>query len=582
MKIKTVEITNVKGISNNTFQIELISNKPNILVAPNGFGKSSFSIAFNSLKPTKLDLEDINLHEGDVTNRPELKITIEDSGLQNTLIANDTVNNLNVFDVCVINSQLVAKATMLNIGGTRIAKSSMEISTTTLIPSIPEKVAFGYSLTESKRVVGSNGKILSNIGFVFQNGYLLYQIESTIDLRKFNQVRIKRKFDAIIEEINGKGGTSEEIKGWVQSEKLSAFLEIEELDKLATLLRSANFPTILNETDSLLAAIQIIILYISNEKNFKKASIYRYYLEEKEEYVEVIKSFNATRLDIKPVEDKKKGLIVEWPKAHQISNGQRDILSFITLMLKARRSFRKKNCILIIDEIFDYLDDANLISFQYFITNFIEDMKRQGKNFFPILMTHLDPMFFNHFCFNKHKIKVHYLKDITATANQHLLILIRNREAQTIKDLVDKHYFHYHPSDINIPTEFASLGLNAAWAQSNIFHSYIQDEVMKYTTEQVNYDPLAICFGVRVKVEKLLYDQITEPGKQQQFLDTHGTKNKLDFCEQMAINVPEIYYLLGIIYNDKLHWHNTIDIVKPLAIKLENFTIKHLIKQIFR
>ncbi len=133
--------------------------------------------------------------------------------------------------------------------------------------------------------------------------------------------------------------------------------------------------------------------------NFKKACKYQLYLWEKEEYKDIIKSFNSTRLDIKPKEDKKKGLIVEWPKAHEISNGQRDILSFIVLLLKARRSFHKRNCILIIDEVFDYLDDANLISFQYFITNLIDTMKEAGKNFFPLLMTHLDPVFFNHFCF---------------------------------------------------------------------------------------------------------------------------------------------------------------------------------------
>ncbi len=48
MKIKTIEITNVKGIGNKSFILDLLPNKPNLLVAPNGFGKSSFSIGFNS------------------------------------------------------------------------------------------------------------------------------------------------------------------------------------------------------------------------------------------------------------------------------------------------------------------------------------------------------------------------------------------------------------------------------------------------------------------------------------------------------------------------------------------------------
>lgn len=582
MRIKSIEITNVKGISNRIFDLELIPNKPNILVAPNGFGKSSFSSAFESLSSNKLELEDKNYHEGNVMNRPELKIVVEESGQQKIHIANDSMNNISKdFDVFVINSQLAAKATMLKIRGTSIAKSSMEISTTSLIPTIPPKVTFEYTLTNFKRSFGNNGKILPDISYVFHNGYLIDEIERNIDFKKFKQVRITKKLEDIIKEINDRKGTSEEIKRWIQSEKLDFLQETEELHKLANLLRSSNCPTISDETESFLASFQVITMHKLMGSDFKKASTYKYYLDEKEEYKRIIKSFNSTRIDIKPKEDKKKGLIVEWPKAHEISNGQRDILSFITLMLKARKSFRKRDCILVIDEIFDYLDDANLISFQYFITNFIIEMKSQRRNFFPLLMTHLDPMFFNHFCFNKHKIKIHYLKDVTAIANPHLIKLIRNREESSIKNAVDKHYFHFHPSEINISTEFTSLGVNPMWGQSKNFHSYIQGEVMKYISDQSNYDPLAICFGVRVQIEYLLFHQINYQEKQQQFIETNGTKNKLEFCEQIALNVPETYYLLGIIYNDNLHWHNGIDIARPLAIKLENLTIKELVKNIF-
>jgi len=63
MKIKSIEITNVKGISNSKFTFDLIPNKPNLLVAPNGFGKSSFSIAFDSLKSNKLELNEKNYHQ---------------------------------------------------------------------------------------------------------------------------------------------------------------------------------------------------------------------------------------------------------------------------------------------------------------------------------------------------------------------------------------------------------------------------------------------------------------------------------------------------------------------------------------
>jgi len=66
MKIKSIEIIHVKGIGNHPFQLDLIPNKPNILVAPNGFGKSSFGIAFDSLGGIKLNrCKEFNLPEPD-------------------------------------------------------------------------------------------------------------------------------------------------------------------------------------------------------------------------------------------------------------------------------------------------------------------------------------------------------------------------------------------------------------------------------------------------------------------------------------------------------------------------------------
>jgi hypothetical protein len=83
-----------------------------------------------------------------------------------------------------------------------------------------------------------------------------------------------------------------------------------------------------------LAAFQFIEVYQSMGGDFKKAVNYTFYLEDKDYYEKTIANFNTTRHTIKPKEDKKHNcLIVEWPKAHEISNGQRDVLSFITLLM---------------------------------------------------------------------------------------------------------------------------------------------------------------------------------------------------------------------------------------------------------
>ncbi len=43
MVISKIEISNIKGIGNLTINQNIYPNRPNILVAPNGFGKSSLA-----------------------------------------------------------------------------------------------------------------------------------------------------------------------------------------------------------------------------------------------------------------------------------------------------------------------------------------------------------------------------------------------------------------------------------------------------------------------------------------------------------------------------------------------------------
>lgn len=581
MKIKTIEIRNIKGIGNKSFSLDLQPNKPNLLVAPNGFGKSSFSIGFDSLKRSKIELDDKHYHQDDNSNRPVLSLVVEDGLGIRTLVADDTQNTISPeFDVFVINSQLLAKARILKISGANIPVSSLEIAPIVLVQTIPSKTYFNYNAAAAKRTFGVNGKILPNITDIFSSATLIEEVVNQVDLSKFSQVRISGSLNSIKNEINAQTGTADQIKQWIDNHKKNELNAISEFGRLSSLLRG--FDAIKTDVDSFLAAFQLIEVYQSMNSDFRKAVNYLIYLDDKAYYEKTIANFNSTRHIIKPKEDRDHNrLIVEWPKAHEISNGQRDVLSFITMLMKAKRNFKKQNCILVIDEIFDYLDDANLISFQYFITSMIEEMKSLGKNFFPILMTHLDPLFFNHFCFNRHRIKVVYLKDVPYRANPNITKLIKKREDATIQANVDKHHFHFYPTHINISTEFSALGLPASWGDSQRFHQFIDHEVQKYLTDQPDYDPLAICFGVRVKIEAVIHGQIADPAKQQEFLDEHGTKKKLEYCERIGHSVPESFYLLGIIYNDRLHWRDGLDNVKPVAIKLENMTIKHLIKELF-
>lgn len=586
MIINRIEIRNIKGIDNKIFNLNLVANKPNILVAPNGFGKSSFAIAFDSLKSNKIELDEKNLHKNNPDNKPYLSLTLSTG---QTLIADEDHNSItDIFDVFVINNQIEPKSKVQSFGGKPFAKTSLDIHPTVLVSTIPPKTGFNYVPAVIKTEFGANGnKLLNNISALFKCGTLFHRIENEIDFSRFDLKKYRDAINDSIKQINQQNGSADSLKSWIEVNILPIIQELEEYQKLLEIIDSFKFKEITNNVDLFLSAWQILTTKYLLGVNFKKACKYLYYLEEKEDYTQTISSFNPVkdRFDIKPVEDKKKNsLIVNWPKAHEISNGQRDILTFIALLIRARRNFKKKDCILIIDEIFDYMDDANLITFQYYISTFIDDMKRNKRKIFPILLTHLDPLFFNHFCFNDSKIKVNYIKDINIKSNLQILNLIYKRTEESIQTEVDAYYFHFHPdiSHIDLTVKFNALNLNVAWAKPEIFLKKVFREVRRYLFEDSIFDPLSICFGVRIQIEKLVYDNIPDVENKRVFIEKiHGTKNKLHFAQSIGIHIPETYFLLGIIYNTSLHLSEGHDISKPLGLKLENSTIKQMIRNIF-
>ena len=122
---------------------------------------------------------------------------------------------------------------------------------------------------------------------------------------------------------------------------------------------------------------QIIWLYNNRRVNLQEVKRHEDYVNLKNTYNAIIRSIDTTRRNIAAHEQDGK-LIVSFPKADTISNGQRDIITFITSLFKFRMNYNDgKKQILIIDELFDYLDDANVVAAQYFFIWF--SVGKQGK-----------------------------------------------------------------------------------------------------------------------------------------------------------------------------------------------------------
>lgn len=582
MTIASFSIKNVKGIRDKTFELNITPNRPSILVAPNGFGKSSIAAGFASLISTRIELREDHFFEGDPNNLPQIIVKYKNA--DNTtldLIADSTSNSIsNEFGCFVINSQIKAKGIGRNFGGRSVVTASLDIEPVTLIETIPEQVAFDYSFSVQKSDFGKNGKVLPNISLLFDNLKLIVKISDSYSaLDKLLLQRNQDKIIKFIEDVNLQNGTKEQLYTWILETQIENLMSIEALKQITEIIKERE--TSYTVTLAVLAAIQIMRIYRSDKAKFEKACNYNNFKLEKNSYSELLKSFNTTWKEIKP-ETRGRSLIVNFHKAHHVSNGQRDILSFISLIIRSKKKLNKEKCILIIDEVFDYLDDANLISAQYYITQLISDFKAAGKEFYPLILTHLNPRYFKNYSFSKQK--VYYLdKRDGGCVNQHLIKLLQKREDISIKDDVSRYLLHFNTENINKRNEFQALGLKQSWGEGVGFTDFINVEMNKYLAENLDYDPLAVCCGVRRRIEEIVFSKLTDHETKRKFFEEqNGTKNKLAFAEECGVIVPEYFYLLGIIYNDGMHWKENQDNVSPIASKLENVTIKNLIADIFK
>jgi ABC-type cobalamin/Fe3+-siderophores transport system ATPase subunit len=503
--IKVIEIENIKGISYKRFELNIVPNKPSLLVAPNGFGKSSLATAFNSMNNSKIKLnEEEDFHNEDETNIPRISINYDK---QNETFIREATNTKNEIsrdiDFFVINNQTRPKGIASLYGR---ATARLEIQDIVLVDKIPDKASFNYSHKEYQTHFGRNSKIILNIENILTNLTIVEKLsEQYRSLERGNGDRIQKKIKSIIENINAQQKTKEALLDWIEQNELNKLRQIEHVNTIGNLINEMD--NNYSETICYLSAIQLIWLYNQNIPQFKKACIYSNYCLEKQRFDKTLTDFDCTWKKIRSCETHGK-LVVKFPKATSISNGQRDILTFISMLFKAERHLKKNINIIIIDEVFDYLDDANLTAAQYYITLFIDNYKKIGKEIYPIILTHLNPMYFKNFAFSDQR--VYYLdnSNISINVNQHIERLLKKRNDVTIKNDIDLYLFHYNPNPINKRTEFKALSLPEKWGEATNFVEHVKAEIMKYLDGKSSYDPFAVCCALRLKIEEIAYGRL--------------------------------------------------------------------------
>lgn len=575
--ISNITVKNIKGFSDrdNSIDVDIKSGKINILVAPNGYGKSSITAAFKSLTRTKIKVEKEDIYKENEQLETSLSIT-EDG---NTYTADQNKNELaNHFKVVVVKSRLVAKAIGRNMGTFHPVQGYLGINDFEIIHKIPTNCVILYSIQNIRSSFGKNGKVLPNISSLLVNNAFLSQLDDIYsDLDRLSAKNRQDNINEIIQIINELHGTVENIINIFNIRSLDKLKQDSSYSNVVELIKKHIDDT--TEPKLFLYFYQIQKIYLGDKKMVKAKVQRAKYELFKQAFDNNLTIIGKTWKDIHTMEHKG-SLIIKMPNATNISYGQRDVLTLSIELLKIKSEI-KDGCklILIIDEVFDYLDPVNMTIVQYYFSQLVEEY-RQKCILYPIIMTHLSPVFFNNYTFSPKRMNIIYLQKDYIQPNANVKRLLSKRVEKTIADDVSKFLLHYNEGEINQRENFKLLRLAETWGEGTTFLEHLINEVNKYLRKEADYDPYSVCIALRIRIEKRVYEKLPTEDKKREFIQTHKTKAKLEFAENILGELPDIYFILGVIYNDAGHLKDE-NSEKPVVYRLNNLIIQNMISEIF-
>lgn len=212
--ISSIRIRNIKGWDDHKFCFDnrsVVPNKAHILVAPNGFGKSSLAIAFKSLQSNRINLAEKNFYKCNPALEPEIQIRYFDGEKDQLLQATSSKNNISsLFDVFVLNSPLQAKAIKQNHGKYTTAISSMKIEPIILESKIPKQSKFSYKITTVRNHFSrAFAAFLHNMETCLVDKSFVLKINNWIPWHELSLVKIQKLFKEIEQEAENAGITED-------------------------------------------------------------------------------------------------------------------------------------------------------------------------------------------------------------------------------------------------------------------------------------------------------------------------------------------------------------------------------------
>ena len=549
--IKRIKIENIKGIDLLEISFnDLVANQPNIIVAPNGYGKSTITKAFELSRSGKINIDINDMYCKKKSNHPRLEVELigDHAGVYvATQIDNSISRNISIG---VINSQLYAKSTSKRINGMQVSNADLRVEDIVVYKNIPERAEIKYSFSDLKKAYAEKGKLFFNISKMLSDRENIGQILEIKDciIKCISQDKIKKCLSEFLKNCSSSGSASK-IKSAISPEAINALRRNENINVLFDSINKMNCkPDKWLPVDVVFTAIQLCDVFSNcngcNGKDFiRKVYNYLEYKKVKSIIDERLSDFNTAGRDIKTHEVNGK-LIVRFERAKAMSNGERDILSFIVNIEKFKIMFKKKVGILVIDEVFDYLDGCNMLAVQYYLIELLKSCKAMGKVLFPIIFTHLDPIVFSNYYFQKRKI--HYISlsskfDLETDVIKMLRLRERKDLCATEKQKIEKYYLHYIDETYSLSNKLAKM-INDKFACDNVsFRMTLYNEVKNKYLSGSGYDPIAIIAGLRIKIEEIVYKALAEEYRSE-YVRQHKVINKLNYAAGRGVDVPELFF----------------------------------------
>lgn len=211
--ITKIQLSNIKGFgsANNILDVELQPSKVNIVVAPNGFGKTSLTTAFKCvmMNSRRLEVETNLKYQKDDSKVSVFRIT-EDS---TTYVSNNSKNEIATNFNCQVISSLLTADTISKKVGTFVHTDAYLNINSVVLRSVKTKPVNFYKVTEIRNYFGIKGKVLENIDACLENVTFIQGLSSYFDaFRKFEGKNRKKIINDIVTCVNGQATSLDVIK----------------------------------------------------------------------------------------------------------------------------------------------------------------------------------------------------------------------------------------------------------------------------------------------------------------------------------------------------------------------------------